>query len=132
MPIVATSSYKPNPFYFRNRHLETLGPSLFAREEDIIYKRERLELTDGDFLNRDWLRNGQRRLVILSAGMEGDSQRHYIKRTAGYFFARGWDVLAWNYRGCSRELNRLPKFYSYADTNDFRIVIGHSIKSGRY
>ncbi len=132
MPIIATSSYKPNPFYFRNRHLETLGPSLFARGEDVIYKRERLELADGDFLNLDWLRNDQRQLVILSAGMEGDSQRHYVQRAASYFFARGWDVLAWNYRGCGGELNRLSKIYSYADTNDFRVVIDHSVTKGGY
>jgi predicted alpha/beta-fold hydrolase len=103
-----------------------------ARKESVTYQRERLELADGDFLDLDWLRNGHRRLIVLSAGMEGDSQRHYMKRTAGYFFTRGWDVLAWNYRSCSGELNRLPKLYSYADTDDFRVVIDHSIKSGAY
>jgi predicted alpha/beta-fold hydrolase len=78
---------------------------LMARKESVTYQRERLELADDDFLDLDWLRNGHRRLIVLSAGMEGDSQRHYMKRTAGYFFTRGWDVLAWNYRSCSGELN---------------------------
>ena len=132
MPIISRSSYEPNPFYLQNRHLETLVPSLMARKESVTYQRERLELADGDFLDLDWLRNGHRRLIVLSAGMEGDSQRHYMKRTAGYFFTRGWDVLAWNYRSCSGELNRLPKLYSYADTDDYRVVIDHSVKKGGY
>jgi uncharacterized protein len=130
MPIVTPSSYKPFPLYFANRHLETIMPSLLARIDESNYERERLELADGDFLDLDWMRKENKRLVILSAGMEGDSHRHYIKRAANYFFERGWDVLAWNYRGCSGELNRLPKFYSYADTNDFRTVINHAATGG--
>lgn len=132
MPVVSSSSYKPHLLYFGNRHVETLVPSLLARVKNSFYNRERLELEDGDFLDLDWLKNGNQRVVILSAGMEGSSERHYIKRAANYFFERGWDVLAWNYRGCSGELNRLPKFYSYADTNDFRTVINHSIKANSY
>ncbi len=132
MSIVKPSSYKPFLLYLGNKHIETLVPSLLARESNMAYERERLELADGDFLDFDWLRKGNQRLVILSAGMEGNSERHYIKRTAKYFFDRGWDVLAWNYRGCSGELNRLPKFYSYADTDDFRMVINHAVTAGAY
>jgi uncharacterized protein len=132
MPIVNPSSYTPFPLYLGNKHMETLVPSLLARVSDMTYDRERLELADGDFIDLDRMRNGNQRLVILSAGMEGNSERHYIKRAAKYFFERGWDVLAWNYRGCSGELNRLPKFYSYADTNDFRTVINHGIAQGGY
>lgn len=132
MPIVNPSLYRPFPLYLWNKHMETLVPSLLARVNDVAYDRERLELADGDFLDLDWLRKGNQRLVILSAGMEGNSERHYIKRTAKYFFEKGWDVLAWNYRGCSGELNRLPKFYSYADTNDFRTVINRAAATGGY
>lgn len=130
MPVVNPSSYKPFLLYLGNKHIETLVPSLLARISNIPYDRERLELADGDFLDLDWMRKGNQRLVILSAGMEGNSERHYIKRAAKYFFERGWDVLAWNYRGCSGELNRLPKFYSYAETNDFRSVINHAATGG--
>lgn len=132
MPLVTPSSYKPNPIYLGNKHMETLVPSLLARVSDLAYERERLELPDGDFLDLDWMRKENQRLVILSAGMEGNSERHYIKRAAKYFYERGWDALAWNYRGCSGELNRLPKFYSYADTDDFRAVINHAIAVGAY
>jgi uncharacterized protein len=132
MPIINPSSYTPPLRYLHNKHLETLVPSLLIRVHDVHYTRERLELPDGDFLDLDWIRKGNPRLLILTAGMEGNSQRHYMKRAANYFSERGWDVLAWNYRGCGGELNRLPKFYSYADTTDFRTVINYGIEKENY
>jgi uncharacterized protein len=132
MPVINPSFYTSPLRYLRNRHLETLVPSVLARVSDVGYERERLELADGDFLDLDWVRKGNSKLVILSSGMEGNSGRHYMKRAANYFSDRGWDVLAWNYRGCSGELNRLPKFYSYAETHDFRTVIDHGIRKGNY
>jgi len=132
MPVISPSSYTSPLRYLDNKHLETLVPSLLASVSGVAYERERLELPDGDFLDLDWIRKGNSQLVILSAGMEGSSDRHYMKKAAKYFSERGWDVLAWNYRGCSGELNRLAKFYSYADTDDFRAVINHSIEAGSY
>jgi len=132
MPVISPSSYTSPLRYLHNQHVETLVPSLLATVSSVAYERERLELPDGDFLDLDWIRNGNSQLVILSAGMEGNSDRHYMKRAAKYFSERGWDVLAWNYRGCSGELNRLAKFYSYADTTDFRAVINYGIEKGGY
>ncbi|MGB4973260.1 MAG: alpha/beta fold hydrolase [Cyclobacteriaceae bacterium] len=106
--------------------------SLLGKVDGVHYDRERLELPDGDFLDLDWIKKGSQRLVILSSGMEGNSERHYIKSTAKYFSERGWDVLAWNYRGCSGELNRLAQVYSYADTYDLSKVISHVIEQKSY
>jgi uncharacterized protein len=132
MPIITSSSYRPNPMFLRSGHLETIVPSLLQRELPVPYARERMELADGDFLDLDWFKKGNSRLVILSSGMEGNSARPYMTRAAKYFYERGWDALAWNYRGCSGELNRLPKTYSYADTHDFRAVIDHAIQKRKY
>jgi len=38
----------------------------------------------------------------------------------------GWDALAWNFRGCGGEPNRLPRFYNGGDTADLRAVIAHA------
>lgn len=132
MPLIPSSSYPKHPLYGGNGHLETLVSPLFTREKQVPYQRERLELPDGDFLDLDWLRGGHARLIILSGGMEGSSSQNYMKRTADFFFNSGWDVLAWNYRSCSGELNRLPKTYSYAETFDFRTVIDHALGTGNY
>ncbi len=127
MPII-NSSYTHPPFYLFNRHLETIFPSMFRKIAG-IYERERLELTDGDFLDLDWMRRKNNKLVILSHGLEGSSERHYSKGAAHYFYQRGWDALAWNCRGCSGEMNRLPRFYHHGATDDLAAVIGHAIQN---
>jgi len=37
--------------------------------------------------------------------------------------AAGWDALAWNFRGCGKEMNRLPRFYHSGETGDLGAVI---------
>ena len=39
------------------------------------------------------------------------------------FLQQGHDVLTWNYRGCSEELNRQPRFYHSGATDDLHTVI---------
>ena len=41
--------YRNRPFYFPSRHLETIIPSVAFSVNDPGFKRERLELDDGDF-----------------------------------------------------------------------------------
>lgn len=125
MPIIP-SAYKA-PYYLFNPHLETVVPSVF-RKVTGIYQRERLELTDGDFLDLDWMQTQRDKLVIISHGLEGNSERHYTKGMASYFFANSWDALAWNCRGCSGEMNRLPRFYHHGATEDLAAVVDHVIK----
>jgi uncharacterized protein len=125
MPIIA-SSYSHTPLYLFNKHLETIVPSIFRKVEG-RYERERLELPDGDFLDLDWMRGPGDKLVIISHGLEGSSERHYSKGTALYFHERGWDAVAWNCRGCSGEMNRLPRFYHHGATEDIAAVIDHAI-----
>lgn len=129
MPLVRDSSYKP-VWYLLSRHLETIVPSA-TRKVPGSYTRTRFELPDGDFVDLDWMRNaeGSRdRLVILSHGLEGNSNRQYSKGMARYFSNRGWDALAWNCRSCSGELNRLARFYHHGDTADLSLVVNEAIR----
>ncbi|MFM7859239.1 MAG: YheT family hydrolase [Flammeovirgaceae bacterium] len=129
MPLINQSSYS-HPFYLFNGHIQTIVPSIFRTVEGVTYTRQRLELPDGDFLDIDWLNNDAQRLVIISHGLEGSSHRHYVKGMANYFFDRGWSALAWNCRGCSGEMNRLPKFYHHGATEDLKAVVDHAIEKG--
>ncbi len=110
--------------------METIIPSLFYKVKGIEYERERLELDDGDFLDLDWIRNNNKRLLVLSHGLEGSSERHYIQRPAKHFSKKGWDILAWNNRSCSGEMNRLPRFYHHGATEDIASVIERGLSSG--
>lgn len=42
----------------------------------------------------------------------------------------GYDVLAWNYRGCSEEMNRQPRFYHSGATDDLDLVVQHAPTKG--
>lgn len=110
------------PFFLFNAHLETIFPALFRRVS-VSYRRERIVTPDDDFLDLDWLKQGSKKLVIIQHGMEGNSMRAYIKGMAKAFFDNGFDSLAWNYRGCSGEMNTSLRFYHSGATDDLRHVI---------
>jgi uncharacterized protein len=121
MPILA-SRFQP-PALLGNGHIQTVLPLLLRRRLSITFERERLELDDGDFLDLDWARIGGDKLAILSHGLEGCSDDGYNRGMATALHASGWDVLAWNLRGCGKEMNRLPRFYHSGETGDLRAVI---------
>ena len=123
MPIVP-SSYRA-PFGFGNGHIQTIYAH-FRQVRGVSYKRERIQTPDGDFLDLDWSAKGARRLAILSHGLEGSTERHYVLGMIRALNRRGWDALAWNYRGCSGEPNRLLRWYHSGDTGDLRAVIEHA------
>ncbi|MCB0564672.1 MAG: alpha/beta fold hydrolase [Phaeodactylibacter sp.] len=131
MPLIERSSYTRPPFYQFNGHLQTVLPAILRRVET-PYERERLTLPDGDFLDLDWIDRGSRRLVILTHGLEGNSDRHYMKGMANLFAGRGWDALAWNCRSCSGEMNRQLRMYNHGDIEDIGAVIQHALSIKDY
>jgi predicted alpha/beta-fold hydrolase len=96
------------------------------------YRRERIATADDDFLDLDWLCCGFERLVIISHGLEGDSRRAYVTGMANAFRSAAWDVLAWNFRGCSGELNARPRFTHNGSSEDLGAVVEHAVAKGRY
>lgn len=132
MPLV-TSNYNPPPF-FRNAHLATIYCGLFRRVNGVVQKRERLTLSDGDFLDLDWSQSttSTQKLVILLHGLEGDGQRPYITGSAKLLNQNGYDACAVNYRGCSGETNKLYRSYHSGVTEDLTEVIDHILNTKNY
>jgi len=126
-----SATYHP-PLFFRNPHLQTLYPTLWRRVKGINYQRERIRTPDGDFLDLDWLRQGRDKLVVISHGLEGDTQRAYVKGMARAARRRGYDVLAWNFRGCSGTPNLKPRFYHSGSDDDLEAVIDHVLEAYDY
>jgi hypothetical protein len=132
MPVLHTSSYQNPPLYQFNGHLQTIFPGTFRKITGIRYERERLELSDGDFVDLDWMDTRSKKLVILSHGLEGNSDRAYIKGMAKIFVENGWNVLAWNCRSCSGEMNRAFRLYSHGEIGDFGEVVQHALQTKNY
>lgn len=130
MPLIPSSSYTERPFYLFNPHLETIVPSAFRKVKLPPYTRERIATPDNDFLDLDWLKMGNEQMVILSHGLEGDSSRPYMQGMAKAFSLGGWDVLAWNCRSCSGEINRSRRMYHHGVSDDLETVIEHALSEG--
>jgi predicted alpha/beta-fold hydrolase len=124
VPIIQ-STFRP-PIFLQNGHVQTILPVLLRRSRRIIFERERLELEDGDFLDLDWIRGGGKRLAILTHGLEGSSDADYVFGMAETMSGVGWDILAWNFRGCGKEPNRLARFYHSGETGDIAAVVRHA------
>ncbi len=131
MPLIP-SAYPGPPAYQYNGHLQTIIPSLLRAVAGVIYERERLTLSDGDFVDLDWINTGQKRLVVLTHGLEGDSNRQYIRGTAKLFAQHGYDVLAWNCRSCSGEMNQAFRLYNHGEIGDLGEVINYALRTKGY
>ncbi len=117
-------NYTP-PLFLPNGHLQTIYPSLFRKLNYGFYTRERINTPDSDFLDLDWSKTGSKKIAIISHGMEGSSQRHYVVGMAAALNKNGWDVLAWNFRSCSEEINKKLRFYHSGTIDDLQTVIDH-------
>ena len=134
MPLLSSSAHRSAAFLF-NGHLQTIIPSTLRRVPQVRYQRERLELADGDFLDIDWSLASDkpaRRLGIISHGLEGSTDRPYVRGMVLALNQAGFDALAWNYRGCGGEPNRLLRAYHLGDTGDLATVIQHAIAAQGY
>lgn len=127
---------------FKNAHYATIYSAKIRRIRNVIQKRERLELPDGDFIDIDWsfslLQNPTNeiydlreieaikrasKVALLFHGLEGNAQRTYMLAMAKLLIKNGYDVAAVNFRGCSGEQNRMYRSYHSGETNDIRQVV---------
>jgi predicted alpha/beta-fold hydrolase len=56
-------------------------------------------------------------------GLEGSCRSHYVRGLLTLARAAGWRAVALNFRSCSGEPNRLPRFYHSGDTDDLDAVV---------
>jgi len=131
MPVVS-SAYPGGPFYLFNGHLQTIIPGLFRKVKNVKYRRERIFIPDGDFLDLDWSEVGGQALAILSHGLEGSADRPYIKGMVSAMNHAGLDALAWNFRSCSGEANKLLQTYHMGASDDLQLVVEHALRINKY
>ncbi len=127
MPLIINKTYK-NPYYAFNQHMETIIPSAIRKVSGVNYQRERITTPDKDFLDIDWLQANNDQLIIISHGLEGSSTRPYVKGLAKLFHQNQWDVLAWNCRSCSEEMNTNKILYHHGFTVDVETVVRRALQ----
>lgn len=131
MPILSSPTVQ-TPRWQHNGHWQTIIPNLYRTVDGVQYERERIETWDDDFLDLDWSRVGSRKLVIVSHGIEGSSQRAYAKGLSKIFNHHDYDVLVWNFRGCSGEDNRQLYAYHSGKTDDLDWVVRNAAGKQQY
>ncbi len=130
MPLV-TSTYK-SPFFLFNGHLQTIYPSLFRTVSSVKYTRITIPTEDNDFLHGDFSGNGSDTLAILSHGLEGHSQRKYIRGMVHALNNANIDALAWNFRGCSGVPNKQFRLYHNCATDDVESIVNYMAQNYNY
>lgn len=120
--MISSSSFKA-PWWLGNSHLQTLWSTLVRNKPNIAVRKERLELSDGDFLDLFWTRRKKGPIVIILHGLAGSFQSHYVRGMLWALDQIGWRGVLMHFRGCSGEPNRLPRSYHSGDTTDLATVV---------
>jgi predicted alpha/beta-fold hydrolase len=126
-------------WWLRGANIQTIAGHLLRSRATCPYRRERIELPDGDFLDLDFALPAAnetearhdsttgippaRPFVLLLHGLEGSSSSGYMLQAARSLAARNVVAVALNFRSCSGELNRLPRSYHSGETGDLAFVL---------
>lgn len=120
----------PRPFraarWLPGAHAQTVGARFLRgvpREELSV---ERIELPDGDFIDLEEMPHPyspDAPVVLILHGLEGSARANYVSTMAREIMLQGARPVRLNFRACSGEMNRLPRFYHAGDTDDLHFVI---------
>jgi len=114
------------PWWLPGGHAQTIAAAL-APAPRVAFRRERWETPDGDFIDLDWADPGARAhtvpLLALFHGLEGSSASPYARAIAAQALAAGWRCVVPHFRGCSGELNRLPRAYHSGDSAEIAWIL---------
>ncbi len=132
------------PWWLPGGHLQTVYSGTLAPRQSVTYRRERWDTTpngiaDGDFIDVDTVTPTQDTLpparegtgmaltpkptLVLFHGLEGSSQSPYALALMQMCRARGWNGMVVHFRGCSGEINRLPRAYHSGDATEIDWVL---------
>lgn len=115
------------PWWLPDGHSQTLWRR-FAPTVCIGQRRQRVELTDGDFIDVDWvdapdaITKPVQPIVFLLHGLCGSSLSPYMQSQQRLLQQRGISSVAMNFRGCSGEINRKARAYHSGCTEDLEEV----------
>jgi predicted alpha/beta-fold hydrolase len=110
-------------------NMQTIWPALVSKSfagDAPVYKRERWNTPDGDFIDIDWLVAPvieHRPIVVLFHGLEGSSRSHYAEAFADFARAQQLSFVVPHFRGCGGELNLGPRAYHSGDYEEIDWIL---------
>lgn len=134
------------PWWLRSPHAQTIAGKFLRRDPGLELRRERIETPDGDFIDLDFASfadsprpgptppggrtSGERvpadaPTVLVLHGLEGSARRNYMLLTYRELLRLGLRPVGLNFRSCSGEPNRLPRFYHSGETDDLRLALDY-------
>ena len=122
------SDFTPTDFvpasWLPNGHYQTIFASLLMPVALPVYRREIVELPDGDIVAADWI-DGEpgKPLAVLVHGMEGDSESRYARLLMNEVQSLGWSGVVLHMRSCGGLINRRRNFYHAGFYQDIQYFI---------
>lgn len=120
--------YRP-PRWLPGGHAQTIYP-LLIRPPPRRWSRQRWTTPDDDFVDLDWhtadvelSTPATTPLVVVFHGLEGSSRSHYAITLLRTVAGAGWSGVVVNFRGCSGEINRLPRAYHSGDSDEIEWIL---------
>lgn len=107
------------PSWLPSGHLQTIYPALFVPKPVVVYRRERWDTPDVDFVDGQPVRS----LMVLLHALEGSSHSHDARAMMTTAASMGWCGAVPHFRGCSREINLAPRFYHSGDAEEIGWII---------
>ncbi len=116
-PIKAT--FKSAKWAF-NGHVHTVASSQFLPIAEVDCNRVEIPTPDEDFLELD-IADGDtdKPVVTIFHGLEGSSERFYVRNLMAELSLHGLTSIAMNFRGCGSRINEKPRFYHSGETSDY-------------
>jgi len=113
------------PWWLPSGNAQTIYARLLAGNYQVHYQRQRWETPDGDFIDLDWVnrQSGAVQLLVLFHGLEGCSRSHYALSLMTLAQQMGWRGVVPHFRGCSGEINRLPRAYHSGDAAEIDWIL---------
>ncbi len=116
----------------RNRHIQTLYSSFFRKVIPLKLQVQRFILKDSDFIDAHWNyaspSHPNTSIVILFHGLTGSYKSPYIQGVMSELSNAGFHSVLMHFRGCSGEINKLPRSYHSGETGDALEFI-HSVQT---
>jgi predicted alpha/beta-fold hydrolase len=127
-----TSGYRA-PAWLPGGHAQTIHASRWTPRVQVPYWRDRWDTPDYDFIDLDWVdtpdhtlqldQQDDTPLIVLFHGLEGSSNSHYARALMHAVTVNEGRGVVVHFRGCSGELNRLPRAYHSGDSTEMDWIL---------